>query len=76
MSEPSAELIFGKHMESRLTEQMIDRDKAAKKLNICTKTLGRRFKKPGDMTLGELKTFIRLYGASKDAVLQYLYENK
>lgn len=49
---------------------------AEKILGVSHGTLSNRFKAPGNMSLLELKRFIRFYRIPEEEVIKYLYEKK
>lgn len=65
---------FGDKLKGSIGSSGLMCKKVAINLNISDQTLSRRFKKPGMMTLLELKTFIKLTNLSSDEVINYLYE--
>lgn len=70
-ADPGMEL--GKKMKSAIMESDENCMGTADKIGISNITLSRRFKDPSQMTLGQMKTFIRITGLKKEAVITYLY---
>lgn len=70
------EEIFGSKLKSSIIENRMACGEVAKKMGFTSRTMSSRFKNPSDMTLGQLKLFIKLTGLSEEAVIKYLYERK
>lgn len=66
-------MIFGKKMKSVIMESDGNCTTTADKIGISNITLSRRFKDPSQMTLGQLRIFIRITGLRKEDVIAYLY---
>lgn len=70
-ADPGMEL--GKKMKSSIMESDENCMSTADKIGISNITLSRRFKDPSQMTLGQLRIFIRITGLRKEDVIAYLY---
>ena len=67
---------FGAKLNAQIVEKRLRRDKVAQKIGVCDKTLKSRFDTPHQMTLGQLKLFIKVTGLSKESIIEYLYEGR
>ena len=74
--EPSWDKKFGAKLHSQVIESMQDDEKLAKRMDVCSRTLRSRYKNPAQMTLRELKLFIKATGLPRESVMNYLYEGK
>ena len=68
------EAVFGAQIKAKLTEKRIKSENMASLMGHTLRTLQSRFKKPSDMTLGQLKVFIKKTDIEPEKVLNYLYE--
>ena len=73
---PSKEKLFGSKMKASIVENRLLCTDVAKKIGVSRKTMSSRFTDPSQMTLGELKLFIKTTHMEKEAVIEYLYEGR
>lgn len=76
LGRPNHEEIFGAKLKSSIAENRLQCGLVAKKIGFTGQTMSARFKKPSNMTLGQLKVFIKLTGLPEEDVIKYLYERK
>ena len=67
---------FGAKLNAKIVETRQQRANVAKRMGVCDKTLKNRFDNPGQMTLFQLKQYIKATGIEKETVIEYLYEGK
>lgn len=76
LGKPNYELLFGAKLKGAIIGSCSECAEVASKIGIKPRTMSNRFKKPSDMTLGELKRFIKATELPPEEVIQYLYEKK
>ena len=76
LGRTSPEEIFGSKLKSSIIENRMACGEVAKKMGFTSRTMSSRFKNPSDMTLGQLKRFIKLTGLPEESVINYLYGKK
>jgi hypothetical protein len=67
---------FGAELKATIVRNRMRAPDVAKKVGFTYRTLMNRFVKPSDMTLGQMKLFIKATGIDKETVINYLYEGK
>lgn len=76
LGKPNYETIFGTAMKAAVVRSNQMSREVGKKIGNCEATMSRRYRNPGQMTLSELKLFIKATGLGKEDVINYLYEGK
>ena len=76
LGKPNHDEIFGSKMKSFIVWKQMQCGEVARKLGVTARTMSSRFKNPSNMTLGQLKLFIKLTGLPEEDVIKYLYERK
>jgi len=67
---------FGAELKAAIIRNRMKVPEVAKKVGFTDRTMTNRFTKPSDMTLGQMKLFIKATGMDKETVINYLYEGK
>lgn len=64
---------FGAKLKAAIVENRLQHPKVAQGIGVAPRTLSNRYNNPSQMTLGEMKLFIRMTNMDKQAVIDYLY---
>lgn len=64
---------FGAILKSAMIRSRLKPQDIAKKTRRSERTVAKRFLEPGEMTLSELKLYIKATNLEKEDVIEYLY---
>lgn len=63
---------FGSELKSAIVRKRMDIPTVAKKIGFTPRTMSNRFQKPGDMTLSQMRSFIKATDMDVQIVINYL----
>ena len=64
---------FGAKLKAAIVENRLQHPVVAQKIGVAPRTLSNRYNNPSQMTLGEMKLFIKVTHLDKQAVVNYLF---
>lgn len=76
LGKPDHEKIFGTKLKAAIIGSGRNCSQAADIMGINARTLSNRFRKPSDMTLGQMKLLVRMTDLPPELVIGYLYDRK
>lgn len=69
------EKAFGAELKAAIVRKRMEVPEVATRVGFTPRTMSNRFSRPGDMTLSQMKRFIKITDFSPEILFNYLYES-